>query len=248
MNPSSPQIPPHRLARFLQALLPLEVAIDEAMVSRLHRYISRQLDGEPYRSHDPDLALLLDRDPDLAEAYAVLYELEEAARTDGLASSPQIPSPDLSFLTAGTLSAVVGDSLGWLERRGRTIVVRFSQALLETMQPPPAAVGLRQGVGGRYGERLATIDGLALAEPQPFTINVYADREQRDVVLLEVELSPPGRSWPNLDGLTVTLRAGEIEQTILTDPWGMAVFEDFPRSELPNVAVTIKLSEFDSNG
>ena len=174
----------------MQTLLPLEVELDEALLGRLQRYISRQLDGERYQAQDPDLALLLDRDPALAEAYAVLYDLEEAVRLATLPADAALPAPDLSFLNKERLPPVVE----WLKRTGEQVVIQLTAALLDSLPPLQPAVGLRQADVGRYGEQLYTLAGQALAPPQPVTVNVYADREQPGMVLLEVEVALPDKA------------------------------------------------------
>lgn len=242
MNPLSSKIPPGRLSLFLKSIQPLEIKIDDQLFDRLHRYVTRQLEGELYRELDPDLALMLDRDPALSEAYAALYDLEEAARSESfLTEAPEaVPRPDLSFIGSRPKADLIGIVADHIRRAGREISVRLSAELMAIFPPSPAlAAGLRQAEPERFGEKLLILEGQSLPEPQPLTLIVYADREQPGSVLVEVEVSLPDRVWPDLEGVAVTINVGERVEEVETDPWGIAVFDNVPRNLLDNVVVRI---------
>lgn len=243
MNTPTGKIPPERLKAFLAVLQTRPpVDFDEILLERLHQYVNLQLRGGAYQQHDSDLTNLLDGNPGLAEAYALLYELEAAVLTDNLSNPDHVPDPDLSFLTASpSLAERLAEQV---TRTSREIVLRFSEDLLALLRPgPQLAAGLRQADSGRYGTLLYTLDGQSLGDPLPLTLNAYADQEQPDFCLIEIEVVLPDRSWPDLAGVVVALTQRERLLQSETDAWGLAVFENVPIALLPETRIVLQMNE-----
>ncbi len=242
MNTPTGKIPPERLKAFL-AVLQTRTSIDlnETFLDRLHRYVTLQLRGDVYQQHDPELAAWLDQDPGLAEAYALLYDLEAAVLAGNMSNPDHVPDPDLSFLTASpSLAERLAERV---TRTGRELVLRFSEDLLALLRPgPQLAAGFRQADSGRYGILLYTLDGQSLGDPLPLTFNAYADREQPDFCLIEIEVALPDRSWPDLAGVVVELAQGDRLLQSETDAWGLAVFENVPIALLPETRIVLPLN------
>ncbi len=230
-----------------QALLALltnptpDDAACQLCLSQLDDYVRAQLSGRQAAGDFAWLLAHLDGCVACAAAYALLYEVTLADENGRLPRPAAVPEPDLSFLRLPAdwrtaLHAALRPAPGRL-------TIQFSAALNHLLAPAPAAALSRAGAGdGRYAPKLLELTtDQAQAAAVPFTLAVYADRQQPDACLVEITIAPPGQSWPDLGGRSVTLTAGPYTRTAATDDWGTAVFPDVPRAELDNLRLDVNL-------
>jgi hypothetical protein len=222
---------------------PAEAAC-RACLDHLDDYIAAQLAGEDYATLLPAVAAHLDACSECATAYARLYELEVAEATGRLPQPARLPIPDLSFLQSGRLPGSqpsLADQLrAAVTHLGDRLRFQLSADLLPLLQPLPA-VGLRAPAGeGRYGEQLLSLDpDPALQASIPFQLAAYRDARRPELCLVEVTAAPPGRSWPDLVGITARLAWPDAEQQAITDAWGLASFEGIPADSLDQLVIEI---------
>jgi hypothetical protein len=106
-----------------------------------------------------------------------------------------------------------------LQRAGDQLTLHLSPGLLLALQPAPSAA-LRAAPGERYAQPILQWS------PTP--------EQQAE---FPFPLAPPGREWPELSELSVSLTWGEEQRQALTDAWGTAVFEDIPTAWLEAMTI-----------
>jgi hypothetical protein len=79
------------------------------------------------------------------------------------------------------------------------------------------------------------------ASKVPFSLYAYRDSHQTDYCLVEVKINIEGQHWPDLGGRTVYFKVGETKREALTDPGGVASFENILISDLEKVEIGIGL-------
>jgi hypothetical protein len=217
-----------------------------ACVAKLDEYVAAQLRGEDYLQTYADVARHLDSCLDCANAYALLYDLELAGAT--LPQPDQLPQPDLSFLEPAiantTASPTFGEKLrAALEQTVGGFELQLSPAFFAGLAPQPAFSALRgSDESQRYGERLFSLDPDEESTATfPLMLAAYRDNANRDLCLLEVTTTPPGRSWPELEGIQVTLHAENNTWKGHTDAWGLASFEGIPLALLDQLLIEVVL-------
>jgi hypothetical protein len=218
----------------------------QTCLGKLNDYVAAQLAGEDALSLYPDVAVHLDTCLDCAGAYARLYELELAMAAERLPEPPRLPAPDLSFLPATphlrpiALAEQVRQALS---RAGNQLVFRLSAGLLSLLASSPAPVSLRAPADTqRYTEVVCTLEpDESLRSEVPFTLTAYRDGAQPDHCLVEVVVEPPGRSWPDLEGITVALTLAGVRREATTDAWGLVSFAGLPIARLADLTLEIEL-------
>jgi hypothetical protein len=234
-----------------------DAAACRVCLSRLDEYVATQLADEDYVARFPDVVVHLDACPDCADAYAQLYELELAEAADRLPQPERLPDPDLSFLqpqASGPLSpaalqarlrtAALTERLrDALHRAGDRLTLQLSAKLLPLMRPSPAAAQTRAPADSeRFNEVLLALEPDEELRPDlPVTLVVYRDAHHPGMCLVEVIVEPPGRSWPELEGIGVALLVAGERRKATTDAWGLAVFEGVPVAQLADMALEITL-------
>ena len=224
---------------------------------QLDQYVTAQLAGEDYMARFPGLAVHLDACPDCADIYARFYELELAEAADRLPQPEHLPDPDLSFLLsentrplspAALRSRLRATALAerlrtTLHRIGDQITFQLSAELLPLLRPSPAAAWVRApNDSERYDKVLLALDpGETLRSDLPITLTAYRDAHHSGMCLLEVLVEPPGRSWPELGGIGVSLIVADERRRATTDAWGLAAFEDVPIAQLTDITFEITL-------
>lgn len=212
----------------------------------LEIYVATQLAGEPYRTRFAATADHLDGCPECAEAYALLYEAAWAEQHGRLPAPTYFPNPDLGFLKADS------DKRSWLDQLREAIQLnqekfrfQLTTSLAAVLQPPPAVAFTRSGSeDARYGRLLLSLTPERFPELDlPVSLLVYEDGQNPANCLLEVTVEPPGQSWPDLGGRTVTVAMWESAQTAVTDDWGTAVFPDIPIATLDSLRLDIDLRD-----
>ena len=153
-----------------------------------------------------------------------------------------IPAPDLSFLTP---SPSLWDTLqAALKMTQAQISLQLDPALVSLLQPSASPSMARSGEDGRFGQQLLSLTATQTPEANlPFSLAAYTDTEDDANCLVEVTVEPPGLSWPDLGGYKIILRVANGTQTAVTDDWGIAVFNNIPRTELANLYLEIQLEK-----
>lgn len=224
---------------------PDDSACDTCMTN-LDDYVTAQLQGADYLQIYPTVALHLDSCLDCANAYALLYDLELAAAT--LPQPNLIPQPDLAFLGQDMASTTAAPTLrerlrAALQQTVGGFTLQLSPHLLAGFAPQPAFSALRSPAESqRYGERLFSLSqDEESTEALPLTLAAYRDNANPDLCLLEVTAAPPERSWPELEGIQVTLQAEGNTWEDQTDAWGLASFEGIPLTLLDQLLIEVVL-------
>ncbi len=214
---------------------------EEACQKHLHQlddYIMAQLDGEDMVRKFPDTAVHLDTCLLCAEAYAALYDTYTAEMGNQLIDPPTMPAPDLTFLQSGpNLSSMLQQKL---QVTVNQISLQLTAALLSILMPLPQAAPVRS-TSGRYAEALYSltpehVPDLAL----PFSMTAYKDLQNADLCLVEINVTPAGISWPDLEGYQVHITFADQTLSEKTDDWGTAVFANIPVDQLANLTITIQ--------
>jgi hypothetical protein len=209
----------------------------ERCLDALEDYCSAQQAGADVAALFPAVAEHLDACVACAEAYALLYDTLLAG--EGLPEAGAVPTPDLSFVRAGWAPTLAGVLAGAIEQAGTRLRVAFSQALLE-LAPPPSQAGLAFRSPGdpepildlTWEQPAGQVDQLQVAIlPSP-------DEQRCDV---RVRVAVAGRTWPDLEGIQVRLRAGDTQQDAATDAWGEALFRSVARASVAQLVVDVEV-------
>lgn len=209
-------------------------------LSQLPEYVDAQLAGEVDHAGYAWLRQHLDSCVACAEAYGLLYEMVLAEAQNRLPQPEQLPTPDLSFLTAvPQLPTALSQAI---EQTRQRFTLQLNELLASLLAPPATAALTRSAPEGRYGQKLLALTPAQLPEATlPVTLTAFADQAQPGRCLVEVTIEPPGLSWPDLAGRTVTLTAGSETATAQTDEWGTAVFPHILIIDLDSLRLEVAL-------
>lgn len=207
-------------------------------INELEQYISAQLNNVNVMTLFPETAVHLDRCLSCAEAYALLYDSRIAEQNDQLIEPPAIPKPDLSFLPApSNLSTLLSQHL---RTTGNIITLQLTAVLLSLLPPPQQAAPVRSA-SRQYTTIIHRLTPEQVPElTLPFSLTAYQDAQNETLCLVEINVSPPGISWPDLEGYSVQCQFDDVTLSEKTDDWGTAVIPDIPVNQLPNLTVTIQ--------
>ena len=224
-------------------LTPCNEATFQQCLEQLDDYIAAQLAGEDYVALYPQTAVLLDACPDCAAAYARLYEMETAVRSQTLPQPTHIPQPDLSFLPqAASLLAQLRQAF---QQRLDGSSLQLTQGLVALLTPPPVLTRTRAPAdSGRYHARLLRLGGQAETAVLnlPFTLEAYRDGENETLCLVQVTLLP-GDELDELFEKTVVLGWENGGETAVTDWGGLAEFVDIPVTALPQLHIQVNFED-----
>ncbi len=128
-----------------------------------------------------------------------------------------------------------------LHRVGDRFTLQLSPELLPLLRPFPAAARTRAPADTeRYDEVLLALDpDEALRPDLPVTLRAYRDAHRPEACLVEVMVEPPGRSWPELEGIGIALIVAGERREATTDAWGLAAFEGIPVAQLADMTLEI---------
>lgn len=231
-----------RLKRVLQTQPDNEERL-AVYIEQLPDYIAAQRRGENCAAQFPELSEALDAMPELAAAYARLYDLEVAeAEQKALTAEKPLAAPNLSFLTANKtpLRQQLKEAL---QIAGEQIQLQFNERLLTLLAPPPAMAAVRSAPvdAERYDQHIVSISPEALTDlVMHLTIDIYRDTNNPEDCLVEITVEPKGKSWPELEGSEVTISYGDQSQTAETDAWGNVSFTDVAYSRLDSLKLSVK--------
>ncbi len=228
----------HRLKALQEAIeaQPNE-SICEAVTAALTEVVSAEIVDVDLLTQHREIAIHLDSCLSCSDAYARLVEL--AVTGEALPEPPSIPAPDLRFLASAETS--LQDTLAAaLRRTAEGISLRLSDQLLQWFPPPATPAVAVRGSEQRYATILHQIPASA-DDALPFTLTVFADAEQPQSCLVEMQVGLPHRAWPELGGIEVAISAEGLHRTAPTDAWGLASFADVARGELPTLTVQISM-------
>lgn len=230
-----------------------EAACQECL-TRLDNYIAAQLAGQDYLKQFPKIAVHLDACLDCADAYARLYELELAVKSNRLLQSNDLPKPALFFLEQGepkelnseqaNAKRLLTSLMNALQYTADAVTLFLSPDLLPLLRPLPAAATTRKPVDReRYHERLLQLNPADIPNLDiPFSLTAYRDTQHPTVCLVEVAVRLPGQSWPNLGGHPVALQVGDQEHTVTTDAWGIAAFPNILIGGLDTMKISCQIT------
>lgn len=208
---------------------------------KLDEYVAAQVAGQPYAMLFPDVALHLDACLVCVNAYNLVYELALAEAHETLPQFAQIPEPDLFFLLSRSPVRWLEQLRAGLQRVGEQISLQLTPALAATLRPAYAA-STQRGAEQRYAEPLLQLEPtLALQDEWPVKLMAYRDTLQPALCLVEVTVEPPDRTWPELEGIKVTLTGDGESHIVATDAWGLASFPGVPVKWLPELNVSVAL-------
>jgi hypothetical protein len=206
---------------------------------QLAAYVDAELAGQPAGVRFPTVAAHLGQCNACQQAYQELKALLALERSGKLATPPFSPAFDFGYLPPRPARPAAQPAVRpWrLDELGR-LVIQWTADLLASLQGPalqPAMLKSGAPAGLRY-ELADELDDLAVridAEPQ-------RGDPQRWTVEVAVDIPSRG-GWPHLAGSVVTLRRGDVlldQQE--TDPFGKALFDDVPASDLPQLSFTVE--------
>jgi len=202
----------------------------------LAEYVDAQIMGVEAREELAEIEPHLGVCPLCARAYRELMSAMALAYTEKLPQPASRPRFDFSFLRAEPEKP----SFRW-DELGR-LIIEFSADLLRALQPAPATQLAYVGVKDDKSRR--TLCQFALKEAhEDLEVTVTAEEAQDDptqcTVVVEVDIPSRG-GWPNLAGIELTLKRGELElETQKTDAFGKAVFEGVSTDDLAHLVFEI---------
>ncbi|MFZ0543947.1 MAG: hypothetical protein WAM60_00820 [Candidatus Promineifilaceae bacterium] len=222
-----------------------EDAACDACLSQLQEYVEAQLNGRNTLTLFPHIASHLDGCLQCAAAYARLYRLEMDAASGDLPELERPRQPDLSFLPSSpdpqpTLRQRLQAAFTQLQDGLR---LQLTADLLPSLLPPPSlAVTRAAAEDERYAEQLYTLDSSdILADDIPVKLSIYRDAESLQNCLVEVTVTPVGRTWPQLADILVVLELPGLHLEQRTNHWGAAAFDQIPTAELGNLVIEVHL-------
>lgn len=235
-----------QILHFLQAVYaPQDDALCTQIQAHLYDYVVALVNWNQDRTRSDrnaftDLRQHLDGCVACSEAFGRLYT--SFVQPVSSETMDNVPEPDLSFLTPKeSLSERLRRALSQV---GETIRLQLSADLLPTLRPALAIGALRSSQEQEYGELLLQLDPpSALAEQLPASISVYRAGSSPIRCLVEVTVTLPDRTWPDLAGIPITLSIGQLDRTQETDAFGVASFADVAIEELPAVAIAVKVQK-----
>lgn len=213
----------------------------ETLLDQLPDYVEAQLNGRNYTAEFPALATALDASPELATAYQHLYDLEQALATDQLPLATPPGKPNLHFLPQpNTTPSLAGRLRDAVQKTGAKIQLQLDEALFSLLAPPPAIGSTRSNTVNRYNTHLAHLTAEQLPHLQlELTVDIYQNETDPTDCLVEVNVIPEGKSWPELEGSLVVIHYAETHLTAETDSWGNASFTDLPAAGIQTLQLEI---------
>lgn len=221
--------------------LPHDASIHPKIVAQMSDYVESQLAGEDYRAHFSSVWQHLDACVACAEAYNLLYEAMMADRAEEAIRSARVPPPDLGFLNVIEAPSVLERLRAAIQRIGEQVSLQLSPDLIPLMRPASMTAPVRGAAdGARYLEQLAQLEQREELGEWPASFAIYRDAHQPESCLVEVTVQPPGRVWPNLEGLAVMIQYGDEQRSATTDPWGLAAFDGVPVEALSEMRIVMQ--------
>jgi hypothetical protein len=209
-------------------------------IEQLDVYISAQFAGEACSTIFMETAMHLDSCTSCSTAYELLYEVTEAENSNRLPTPTTLPSPNLAFLQEKV--SLVDQLKQALQVTKESITIQLDQLLLSLLVQEQAGqlAAVRSGGNGRYTNKLFQLSSKQLpGETVPLTIAAFKDNEQAGVCLVEVNIEPPGKSWPELSNYKVDLALRSQTETAVTDEWGTALFPTVPLQYLGTMRLQV---------
>ena len=214
---------------------PSETQFD-AYLDQLDDFVAAQLAGEEYETQFPDMVAYLNTDVRLADAYNRLYKLEIDALSDKIRMAPSIRKENPNFLDK-LLKMLLGGSI---EYPPGAIAMLFTPDILSRLHVEPV-------LGGGALKALEAKTVLYKLDPEehglsdwPATITVLSG-DEAELCTVQVQVTPPGRAFPNLSGTEVSIEIPGLEPyEQKTDMLGVATFENIEIEQLSQIRVVIQ--------
>lgn len=213
----------------------------DSCLAQLDAYLSAQLASDDYDSIYKETAMHLDSCVSCSTAYDLLYDVRLAEQENRLPAPTAVPDPNLDFLRqdAPSLLEKFATALNVTTER---LTLQFDQLLLSlSIQAEAGQVALVRSSGnGRYTHKLFQLSSDQLpGDTVPLTISAYRDNQQDGVCLVEVNVEPPGKAWPELADIEVNLSTRVQNEKSVTDEWGTAVFPTVQTSQLGSLRLMV---------
>lgn len=200
-------------------------------IDQLDAFIAAQLSQDDFLKSFGDVAMHLDSCVLCSELYSRLYHLAEAEANGALPTPAYYPEFDFSFLGHEEVElSTLRDALTHLSDG---FIFQLSTQLNHLFRPSAQSTVRLGKSDGLFGQQLLTIVPPE-EEDETFPLSVEAFVDVRDEMhcFVEVNVAPPGKSWPNLGGTAVTLRYDDVLLTAVTNQDGDALFEQIPLNKL----------------
>jgi hypothetical protein len=212
----------------------------EKCQDRLPEYADAVETGRAITLEWRSVALHLVLCPHCAATYADITSMLDLAIGRRGVEPPTYPAPNLAFLNVTTRSPARIERKAWLLDQLGRLVVTLSDELVRAAQPlTPAVAGLKST--DRSGPMLLlSVPDAAVDLHVTITAEQVRNNPARYSAGVMVVIPSRG-GWPNLEGSEVALRQGEqIIETQITDAFGKAIFAEFTKEELGQLAFEIK--------
>ncbi|HEY0734793.1 MAG TPA: hypothetical protein VGD69_07780 [Herpetosiphonaceae bacterium] len=208
-----------------------------ACLDALEAYIDAQLARRDYMRLFPAVAQHLDSCVACAASYALVYDARtaEAAALDQI----RVPAPDLGFLQPSGVALLRRRLEEAVERvTPQHMRIRLSQALLDLLLPPQTPALALRSIAADAPLLTMTLDQLGDEQIQ-IQLSIYEQPDVPELCTLRAQVTLADREWPELDGISVAITAGDTQRAATTDPWGEAVFADVPRAALDGLQIEV---------
>jgi hypothetical protein len=213
----------------------------------LPEYHDAVLDGRTGEARWHPVALHLQLCPHCAAAYAEIADMFAIA--DGVRGEepPIYPAPQLAFLRPKPAASQPAQQRWWHWNQLGRLVIALSDELLRGLpspQQPAYAAAQHRANAPMVPLWLLTLD----EELNNLAVRITAALMQNDPerCTLLIDVSIPGRGWPDLAGARVILKRSDVQlATQETDAYGKAAFEAVAVAELPALVIEIERPEAD---
>jgi hypothetical protein len=205
-------------------------------------YYDAVQDGHADQALWRSVALHLQLCPHCEAVYAEITDMFAIADGKHGEEPPIYPTPQLSFLPTKRDKAEQAKQPWWHWNPLGQLVIALSEELLRSLPPPPRLAYAT--ANHRATALMVPLWLLALdKELNSMGVRIMAAQMQNDLerCTLLIDVSIPGRGWPDLANARVTLKRGDEHlATQETDAYGKVVFEAVAITDLPVLVIEIE--------
>jgi uncharacterized protein YbaR (Trm112 family) len=212
----------------------------------LPEYLLAEEDGKSQQDRWRPLALHLLVCPHCSSEHTALSAMARMELEERGAEPARYPVPDLSFLSDARKKTAQSQADFWhLDELGR-LIIRLATALL----PPPArlapvyAVREEEEISAPEAGGRRSLGRLSLGSPTlddlEVDVTVLPSKDDPALCVIVARVEMPSR-WPNVAGSEVTLEAGGIVSTVVTDESGEATFRGVALAALDSATLSVRV-------
>jgi hypothetical protein len=183
--------------------------------------------------------------PHCANALRETSELMALGLAEYGVSPLTIPAPNLSFLRYKQDKATQPQADFWYFDKLGQLIIRLGNALLSppTRLAPAYALRSEKEEGGTGAGGQGPLGRLSLGSPTlddlQVDVTVLPDKDDPDLCTVVARVETPSR-WPDVARREVTLAAGDVVSTEVTDESGEASFRRIPIATLDNATLGVR--------